>query len=76
MLNAPAARNGRHDEGKAFGEIVAVAGTEPHALGVASRHDAEAVVLDLVQPSGTAGLALVTVGKGQRGRLREVYAAT
>jgi hypothetical protein len=48
MLNAPAARNGRHDERKALGKIVAVAGAEPHSLVVAPRQDAEAVVLDLV----------------------------
>ena len=32
------------------GEIVTVAGVEPHALDVAPRQNAEAVVLDLVQP--------------------------
>ena len=30
---------------------MAIAGVEPHASGVAPRHDAEAVVLDLVQPN-------------------------
>jgi hypothetical protein len=47
-------RDRRHDQGKPIGEIVAVAGLESHAVvsvdHVASRHDAEAVVLDLVQP--------------------------
>jgi hypothetical protein len=31
-------------------EIVTVAGVEPHARGVPACHDAEAVVLDLVEP--------------------------
>ena len=47
-------RDRRHDQGKAFAEIVAVAVVEPHALGVAQRDDAEAIVLDLVQPVGAA----------------------
>jgi hypothetical protein len=33
---------------------VAVAGEQAHALGVAPRQNTEAVVLDLVQPIGTA----------------------
>jgi hypothetical protein len=33
---------------------VAAAGEEPHARGVPQRHDAEAIVLDLVKPLGTA----------------------
>ena len=32
-------------------EIVAVAGEQAHAFGVAARNDAEAVVLDLVNPA-------------------------
>jgi hypothetical protein len=47
-------RDRRHDRGKALAEIVAVAGDQTHAGGVASRQDAEAVMLDLVQPVGTA----------------------
>jgi hypothetical protein len=47
-------RNRCHDLRKSLAEVVAVAGVEPHALGVAPRHDAEAVVLDLVQPVGAA----------------------
>jgi hypothetical protein len=31
---------------------VAVAGAEPHAGGAAQRQNAEAIVLDLVQPAG------------------------
>jgi hypothetical protein len=34
----------------ALAKIVAVARVEPHALGVAPRQDAEAVVLDFVEP--------------------------
>jgi hypothetical protein len=33
--------------------IVAVAGVEPHAVAVAARQDAKAVVLDLVDPAQT-----------------------
>jgi hypothetical protein len=32
------------------GEIVSVARVQPHAVGIAPRDDAEAVVLDLMQP--------------------------
>jgi hypothetical protein len=39
---------------KPRGEVFAVAGIKPHALGTAPRQDAEAVMLDLVQPVGTA----------------------
>jgi hypothetical protein len=45
--------DGRHDERESRGEIVAVAGVEPHAAGVAPRQDAEAVMLDFVEPVGT-----------------------
>jgi hypothetical protein len=53
-------------------------GAEPHALGVASRQDAEAVLLDLMDPVGTvsAGLWRVTAGKARQGRPHEGYAAT
>jgi len=54
-----------HDEGEALGKIVAVAGIEPHAAGVAQREDAEAVVLDLVQPAG-AGRQLLGWGMPRR----------
>jgi hypothetical protein len=47
---------------------VPVAGVEPHALGVAPRQDAEAVVLDLVQPI-CAGRRLL--GWGWQARLDE-----
>jgi hypothetical protein len=39
----------RHD-GKALGKIATVAREEPHARGVPQRHDAEAVVLNLIEP--------------------------
>jgi len=39
--------------GKTISEVGAVAGVEPHARCVAARQDAEAVVLDLVNPAGT-----------------------
>ena len=35
---------------EAAGEIVSVARVQPHAVGIAPRDDAEAVVLDLMQP--------------------------
>jgi hypothetical protein len=44
------ASNSGHDQWEALGEILAVAGEEPRARGVAPRQDAEAIVLDLVQP--------------------------
>jgi hypothetical protein len=50
-------RDRRHDQWKSFGEIVAVAGVEPHARGVAPGHDAETVMFDFVEP----------VGAGRRG---------
>ena len=55
------------DERKPCSEIVAVA--KLHALGVASRHEAKAIVLNLVDPVdpvGTApGLWLTTVDKAR-----------
>ena len=39
-------------------EIIAVTGDEPDTGTVTPRHDAEAVVLDFVQPSGTRGRSL------------------
>ena len=39
-----------NDLGKALAAIVRVPGVEPHALSVAQRQDAEAVVLELVEP--------------------------
>jgi hypothetical protein len=46
-------RDRRHDQGKALAEIVAVADQERHAPDVPPHQNAEAVVLDLVQPIGT-----------------------
>jgi len=43
--------NRLHDARKPITEIVAVAREEPHALGVLPSHNAEAVVLDLVNPT-------------------------
>ena len=43
-------RYGRHGQWEAFGEIVAVAGDQPHAGSVPQRQDAEAVMLDFVEP--------------------------
>jgi hypothetical protein len=54
---------------------VAVAGVEPHARGVAPQ-DAEAVVLDLVEPVRAArgGLWLATADRVRQARLRGGYA--
>ena len=38
------------DQREAIGQVVAGAAVEPHAVAVLARDDAEAVVLDLVQP--------------------------
>ena len=47
----------RHRERKPAGEVVAVTGDEVDARAVATRHDAEAVVLDLVN-AGARGRSL------------------
>src|SRR5262245_50337678 len=39
--------------GKTIGKIVPVAGVEQHVVAIAARQDAEAVVLDLVDPDRT-----------------------
>src|SRR5205085_5081546 len=39
-----------HDQRKAFGPIIAVAGEKPRALGTAPSQDPEAIVLYLVNP--------------------------
>jgi hypothetical protein len=46
------------DEREAAGPVVAVAGEQADAGGVAAGHEAVAVVLDLVQPAGACGRAL------------------
>jgi hypothetical protein len=61
-------RNVRHDLRKALAEIAAVAGDQAYAISVAPRHDAEAVVLDLVQPVRTAGRSF---GRRRQARLDE-----
>ena len=45
------ASDGLDDLREAVGEIVAIPRVQPNATAVAPRHDAEAVVLDLVQPA-------------------------
>ena len=39
--------------GEARGEVIAVAGDETNTTGISPCHDAEAVVLDLMNPAGT-----------------------
>ena len=46
-------------------EIVTIAGEQPHAFGVPPRNDAEAVVLDLVNPARPAGGSFA--GRGRHG---------
>ena len=60
------AGEGLDDQRKAMGQVVARAAVEPHAGTVLAGHDAEAVVLDLVQPR-LAGWRLERFG-GQAGR--------
>jgi hypothetical protein len=52
--------------GEALAEIVAVAGDQSHARGVAPCQDAEAVVLDLVEPVRAGRRRL---GRGRQARL-------
>ena len=46
-------RHCRDRKGKPRREIVTVAGEQPHAHAIAPRQNAEAVMLDFVQPPGT-----------------------
>jgi hypothetical protein len=48
--------------------VDAIAGEQPHAGGVAPRHQAETVVLDLVQPAGPVGGRLA--GDGRQGGMK------
>jgi hypothetical protein len=57
----PAAR----DQREAVGEIVAWTAVEPHLHALLAGNDAEAVVLDLVQPLA-AGRQLVSLGRKAR----------
>jgi hypothetical protein len=43
-----------YDEGKAIGEVVTISRDKAHAGGVAVRQDAEAIMLDLVNPAGAS----------------------
>jgi hypothetical protein len=54
----------RSDLGEPRREIVAVAREQAHVLGLAPRHDAEAVVLDLMNPVGSRGAAPPSDGAG------------
>ena len=47
--------HGVHDHRIAVGEIIAVTRDEADSVTVLPRQDAEAVVLDLMKPVGTAG---------------------
>jgi len=46
-------RNGGRYTWKAIGKVVTVTADQPHPGAVAACHDAEAVVFDLVYPTGT-----------------------
>ena len=52
-----------HDQREAVREVIAGAAVEPHAVAVLAGDDAEAVVLDLVQPSLTGWRLLRFVGR-------------
>ena len=54
--------------GKTAGKILGLAGDQPHAAGLALGQNAEAVVLDLVNPARPAGGALA--GRGRQGSMR------
>ena len=51
------------DQGEAVGQVVARTAVEPHAVAVLARDDAEAVVLDLVQPRVAGGRLRALVGR-------------
>jgi hypothetical protein len=57
-------RNRRRNERESCTEIVAVTAVEPHVGGVAPRHDAEAVVLDLARPGPLRGALAGNGGQG------------
>ena len=59
----------RGDQGKAIGKIVAIAGEKSDAGAVSARHDAEAVMLDFVNPVWPSRRLIDTTGQA---RLDEV----
>jgi hypothetical protein len=58
------------DHRKAVGQLITGAAVEPHAVAVLAGDDAEAVVLDLVQPAGPDGGH--SQGDGRQGSIRRV----
>ena len=54
-----------HDQREATGEVVARTAIEPHPLAVLAGNDAEAIVLDLVQPLA-AGRQFISFGRKAR----------
>ena len=67
-MTAPAVRDGRRRQRKSPGEVIAVTGDEPDADRVAPRHEAEAVVLYLVNPVRSARWRF---GRGRQTRFDE-----
>jgi hypothetical protein len=65
--------DGIHDQGIAFGKIVAVAGDEPNLVDLSLRDDAEPVVLNLMQPTGAARRRF---GRSRKARLEPVKRLT
>jgi hypothetical protein len=57
--------DGGRREREARRKIVAVAGNEAHACSVAPRYDAEAVVLDLMNPSRSSGRLFGRAGQAR-----------
>jgi hypothetical protein len=65
------ARDGIHDQREAVRQVIAGATVEFHALTVLARDDAEAVVLDLVNPRAAARRLFGLGGKAGRNEARE-----
>jgi hypothetical protein len=59
-------RNRLDDLREAVGEVIAVTRVQPHARAIASRHDAEAIVVDLAYPASAGGRLLGRVGQAWR----------
>ena len=60
--------DGCRGEREAIGEVIALAGVKGHAGGVALGENAEAVVLDFVNPAGPARRPLGRAGQAQGSR--------
>jgi hypothetical protein len=59
---------GLDNQREAMGEIIAGTAVEPHPLAVLAGNDAEAVVLDLMQPQCGYRLVVWRIGSGMGGQ--------